>query len=47
MVDACGRCSSARPAGNDVWGAVAWSLGLIAVFGTLSVAPLPAATLSS
>ena len=26
------------PAGNDVWGAVAWSVGLIAVFGWLSVA---------
>jgi ABC-2 type transport system permease protein/oleandomycin transport system permease protein len=26
------------PAGNDVWGAVAWSLGIIAVFAYLSVA---------
>jgi ABC-2 type transport system permease protein/oleandomycin transport system permease protein len=26
------------PAGNNVWGAVAWSLGIIAVFATLSVA---------
>ena len=25
------------PAGNDVWGAVAWCVGLIAVFGTLAV----------
>jgi ABC transporter DrrB family efflux protein len=25
------------PAGNDVWGAVAWSLGIIAVFAFLSV----------
>ena len=31
------RCSSAAPAGNDIWGAVAWCLGLIAVFGTLAV----------
>jgi hypothetical protein len=26
------------PAGNDIWGAVLWSLGLIAVFAPLSVA---------
>jgi ABC-type polysaccharide/polyol phosphate export permease len=26
------------PAGNYVWGAVAWSVGLIAVFAPLSVA---------
>jgi ABC-2 type transport system permease protein/oleandomycin transport system permease protein len=26
------------PAGNDVWGAVAWSVGIIAVFAYLSVA---------
>ena len=25
------------PAGNDVWAAVAWCVGLIAVFGVLSV----------
>jgi ABC-2 type transport system permease protein/oleandomycin transport system permease protein len=26
------------PAGNDVWGAVAWSVGIAAVFAVLSVA---------
>ena len=26
------------PAGNNVWGAVAWSIGIAAVFATLSVA---------
>ncbi len=26
------------PAGNDIWAAVAWSVGLIAVFSTLSIA---------
>ena len=25
------------PAGNDIWGAVLWSLGIIAVFGALSI----------
>jgi hypothetical protein len=24
-------------AGNDIWGAVAWSIGIIAVFSVLSV----------
>ena len=27
----------AQPAGNDVWGSVAWCVGLIAVFGVLAV----------
>lgn len=26
------------PAGNAIWGAVAWSLGIAALFATLSVA---------
>ena len=25
------------PAGNDIWGAVAWCLGLIVLFGALAV----------
>jgi hypothetical protein len=37
MVDAVRALFVGGPAGNDVWGAVAWSLGLIAVFGTLAV----------
>ena len=38
MVDAARALLVDTPAGNDVWGAVAWSLGIIAVFGLLSVA---------
>jgi ABC transporter DrrB family efflux protein len=37
MVDAARALFVGAPAGNDVWGAVAWCLGLIAVFGTLAV----------
>jgi ABC-2 type transport system permease protein/oleandomycin transport system permease protein len=37
MVDAARALFVGTPAGNDVWGAVAWSLGIIAVFGVLSV----------
>jgi ABC transporter DrrB family efflux protein len=36
MVDAARALFLDTPAGNDVWGAVAWSLGIIAVFGPLS-----------
>ena len=37
MVDAARALFVGTPAGNDVWGAVAWSLAIIAVFGLLSV----------
>ena len=37
MVDAVRALFVGGPGGNDIWGAVAWSLGLIAVFGTLAV----------
>jgi ABC transporter DrrB family efflux protein len=37
VVDAMRSLFLGTPAGNDVWGAVAWSLGIIAVFATLSV----------
>ena len=37
VVDALRALFLGAPAGNDVWGAVAWSVGLIAVFSTLSV----------
>jgi ABC-2 type transport system permease protein/oleandomycin transport system permease protein len=37
VVDATRALFLGAPAGNDVWGAVLWSVGLIAVFGTLSV----------
>jgi ABC transporter DrrB family efflux protein len=37
MVDAARALFLGTPAGNDVWGSVAWGLGIIAVFGTLSV----------
>ena len=33
----CARCGSAQPAGNSVWGAVVWSLVIIAVFAPLAV----------
>jgi ABC-type multidrug transport system permease subunit len=36
MVDAVRALFVGTPAGNDVWGAVAWSLGIIAVFAPLS-----------
>ena len=37
VVDATRALFLGAPAGNDVWAAVLWSVGLIAVFGTLSV----------
>jgi ABC-2 type transport system permease protein/oleandomycin transport system permease protein len=37
MVDAARALFIDTPAGNDVWGAVAWCFGIIAVFGVLSV----------
>jgi ABC transporter DrrB family efflux protein len=37
MVDAARALFVGTPAGNDVWGAVAWAFGIIAVFGALSV----------
>jgi ABC transporter DrrB family efflux protein len=37
VVDAMRSLFLGAPAGNDVWGAVAWSLGIIAVFAFLSV----------
>jgi ABC transporter DrrB family efflux protein len=37
MVDAARALFIGTEAGNDVWGAVAWSIGIIAVFGMLSV----------
>jgi ABC transporter DrrB family efflux protein len=38
VVDATRALFIGSPAGNDIWGAVAWSVGLIAVFAPLSVA---------
>ena len=37
-VDAMRSLWLGAPAGNNVWGAVAWSLGIIAVFAPLAVA---------
>jgi ABC transporter DrrB family efflux protein len=37
MVDAARALFVGTPAGNDIWLAVVWSLGIIAVFGMLSV----------
>ena len=37
MVDAARALFVGTPAGNDVWGAVAWAVGIIGVFGALSV----------
>ena len=37
MVDAVRALFLGTPAGNDVWGAVAWAVGIIVVFGALSV----------
>jgi DMSO reductase anchor subunit len=36
-VDATRALFVDAPAGNDVWAAVAWCVGLIVVFATLSV----------
>jgi ABC-2 type transport system permease protein/oleandomycin transport system permease protein len=38
MVDAARALFIGTPAGNDIWGAVAWCIGIIAVFGLLSIA---------
>jgi ABC-type uncharacterized transport system permease subunit len=38
MVDAARALFIGTEAGNDIWAAVAWSLGIIAVFGMLSIA---------
>jgi ABC-2 type transport system permease protein/oleandomycin transport system permease protein len=38
VVDATRALFIGSPAGNDIWGAVAWSVGLIVVFAPLSVA---------
>lgn len=37
MVDAVRSLFVGAPAGNDIWGSIAWCVGLIAVFGTLAV----------
>jgi ABC transporter DrrB family efflux protein len=37
MVDAARALFIGTEAGNDIWGAVAWSIGIIAVFSVLSV----------
>jgi ABC transporter DrrB family efflux protein len=37
MVDAARALFVGTEAGNDIWGAVAWSLGIVAVFSMLSV----------
>ncbi len=37
VVDAMRSLFLGAPAGNNVWGAVAWSLGIIVIFATLSV----------
>ena len=37
MVDGARALFLDTPAGNDVWGAVAWAIGITAVFGVLSV----------
>jgi ABC-2 type transport system permease protein/oleandomycin transport system permease protein len=37
MVDATRALFLGTPAGNDVWGAIVWALGIAAVFGTLAV----------
>jgi ABC transporter DrrB family efflux protein len=37
MVDAARALFVGTPAGNDVWGAVAWAVGITAVFGALSI----------
>jgi ABC-type multidrug transport system permease subunit len=37
MVDAARALFLGTPAGNDIWAAVVWAIGIIAVFGTLSV----------
>lgn len=44
MVDAMRALWLGAPAGNSVWGAVAWSLALVAVFAPLAVAKYRRAT---
>jgi ABC-2 type transport system permease protein/oleandomycin transport system permease protein len=44
MVDAMRALWVGAPAGNNVWGAVAWSLGILAVFAPLAVARYRRAT---
>jgi ABC transporter DrrB family efflux protein len=46
MVDAVRALFVNGPAGNDVWGAVAWCLGLIVVFGMFAVRRYRTAVLS-
>ena len=37
MVDAARHLFIGTPAGNSVWGALAWSIGLLVVFAPLAV----------
>ena len=37
MVDAARRFFLGTPAGNDVWASIAWCIGIVLVFGDLSV----------
>ena len=37
VVDAMRALFLGTPAGNDIWGAVLWSIGIAAVFAVLSV----------
>jgi ABC transporter DrrB family efflux protein len=37
MVDAARALFIGTPAGNDIWGAVAWCIGIVVVFGLLSI----------
>jgi ABC-type multidrug transport system permease subunit len=46
MVDAVRALFVGGPAGNDIWGSVAWCSGLIAVFGSLAVRRYRTAVLS-
>ncbi len=46
MVDAVRALFVGGPAGNDIWGSVAWCVGLIAVFGSLAVRRYRTAVLS-
>jgi ABC-2 type transport system permease protein/oleandomycin transport system permease protein len=46
MVDAVRALFVGGPAGNDVWGTVAWCIGLVALFGTIAVRRYRTAVLS-
>jgi ABC transporter DrrB family efflux protein len=46
MVDAVRALFVGGPTGNDVWGTVAWCIGLIALFGTIAVRRYRTAVLS-